>query len=488
MKIFEDTFAVKKPQWCWRSAWTTGYDSAFGLLMKFALLNALTAKEVATLFVSRTRGRRGAILQNLNIDLRDPQVFDLPAIALALRTDIATVSSAFVGSAFADFHASASDLKWCEQCLAWGLHLPLTQMRMVSRCPIHNLVLKTRCTQCEARIPYVLNTSNFEFPFRCPNCQFDLAAQLRLARSRIPAMRTEEVTRISLMHKYLTGCAKLTRRSQPVPTLTGHCARLRLPDEGLQQGPGYLGFIGQVVDEMAASDGQYCLPLTSVAKASCGFGQGSAGLLHERLPPDGIPERFQTTEELVVAKQVYRAVRRRFWRKLGEHRSCVATACQHIWWDMRGARTVNFCAKAAPYIRWRMLWEGCGTPRYLDAKGRSEYFGILGWLQARPAPYPDDWPTASKEWMLAHIFAGVCLASYDALEKEATDEDDGELVWDAQKRAPDAATHWVLANPGLGERPIIFTPAYGLMRTAGPDSVSSAHRTWHARRLSSVVR
>ncbi|MDO8310442.1 MAG: hypothetical protein Q7T25_00735, partial [Sideroxyarcus sp.] len=90
-----------------------------------------------------------------------------------------------------------------------------------------------------------------------------------------------------------------------------------------------------------------------------------------------------------------------------------------------------------------------------------------------------------KEWMLGHIFSSVCLASYDALRKEATEE--GELVWDARLTTPNATTHWVLADADARDAgPMIFTPVHGLLQDAGQPPAGMAHRSWHARRLAEI--
>ena len=488
MKIFEDALAVKQPQWCWRTGWLTGHDSAFGLLMKFAMLNALSARDIATQFISRTCGCRKTLMRNLNVDLRDQRFFDVQAIASALQTDVATVVGAFLNADSTHADAGTTTLKWCELCMAWGLHVPVTQMPMVTQCPIHNRPLLTRCTFCDGTIPFTLNTRTFDNPFRCPNCQLDLATRLRNARSWIPGVRDDQAARIRMMRRYVAGYATLTKGSQPVPTITGHCTSLRMLPTEKQQSDEYLDFIGQVVAEVSCEQGQSSLPLAGISKARCGC-RGSEESLHEHFYPGVLPTRFLAADEMSVATTVYQAIRRRIWRKLGAHRSCVSAACRHIWWDMRGAKSASFCDKAAAYIRWRMLWEGRGTPRYLDTQKNGLYYGILGWLQARPAPYPDDWSVERKEWMLAHIFASVCLASYDALSKESSNAGSADMSWDTNPTAPDAVTHWVLANADSRDGdPTIFTPATDLLGQMCRAPVVGGHRSWHQSKLQQIQR
>lgn len=490
VRIFEDTFAIKKPEWCWRKQWMTGYDSAFGLLMKFALLNALTGKEVATQFVSRQCGKRSTLLRSVNVDLRDHRLFDLAEMARALRTDVRSIEAGFVTNEFPDLSSSSTELKWCELCMAWGLHLPVTQMHTVSQCPIHNRPLLAWCVRCKIPIPYTINAAAFDTPFQCPKCQYDLAPRLRLARKWVPQIRTEHVSRICMMRKYVRGHASVTAAVQRLPILAEHCVGLQLPGKGEQQAPGYLAFVAQVLAELESNQGQACLPLSPLSVARYGLVWSGPESIGERCTGVAGEHQFHTAEEMAIVRQTYRAVKRRILHQLGGHRQCIASACRHLWWDMRGARTASFCPTAMSFIRWRMLWEGCGTPRYLDAKGKPlEFFGILGWLQARPAPYPDDWPVPRKEWMLTHIFSSVCLASYEALTNEAEQDGGGTMIWDTKTTAPQAVTQWVMANSADGAQlPVIFTPARGLLRGLSPGPATRKHHTWHADRLARIVR
>jgi hypothetical protein len=168
------------PSYCWRSHWQTGYDSAFSLLSKFSLLNGLTASQIATLFISPKCGRKRALVRQLNIDLRDPVVFDLPAIAQFCETAVETVTSGFVVGRFAASALESSDtLRYCVECLHRGFHSPLYQLKFIPRCPIHHLPLRQSCQYCGGIIPYRLTTAALKAPFACVHCQEDWAPALR---------------------------------------------------------------------------------------------------------------------------------------------------------------------------------------------------------------------------------------------------------------------------------------------------------------------
>ena len=99
-RIILDQVRPLTPEWCWRDDWYTGLDSAYGLLMKFATLNSLTAREIAHIVISKSCGKRNTICKCPNVDLRNSSVFDLDAMAHIFRINVAQVRSAFLLNIF----------------------------------------------------------------------------------------------------------------------------------------------------------------------------------------------------------------------------------------------------------------------------------------------------------------------------------------------------------------------------------------------------
>lgn len=136
--------------------------------------------------------------------------------------------------------------------------------------------------------------------------------ELRFARSWVPEVGTEQVSRISMMRKYVCGHASVTAGAQPVPTLTEHCIGLRLPGKGEQQAPGYLAFVAQVLAELESNQGQsYLPPLSPLSVARYGLARSGPESLCERCTGRDGEHQFQTAEEMAVVRQTYRAVKRR---------------------------------------------------------------------------------------------------------------------------------------------------------------------------------
>lgn len=154
-RILLDTYVPQAQQWCWRRDWHIKWESAWTLLWKFSYLNQLTARELTTLVISRTCGKRSAILSKPQVDLRDGTVFDFAVLATILRVDQSVVRDAFLYNiAPGTVLRSSEFLRWCDACMASGFHTPLFQICTTHVCPLHRHTLRDRCTHCNQKIPY----------------------------------------------------------------------------------------------------------------------------------------------------------------------------------------------------------------------------------------------------------------------------------------------------------------------------------------------
>jgi hypothetical protein len=65
---------------------------------------------------------------------------------------------------------AATELRFCEICLANGFHAALFQWSFLKSCPIHRCPLRTGCPACDAEIPYRLDCHLAQSPLRCTSC------------------------------------------------------------------------------------------------------------------------------------------------------------------------------------------------------------------------------------------------------------------------------------------------------------------------------
>lgn len=196
-----------RSDYSWYTSWTTGCESIYALLSKFALLNCLPAREIASLFISRRCGRKTVLVERLDLDLREPELFDLPIIAKLCCTTEPAVTAGFVRPKYAhSLRETCPELRYCPQCLECGFHSALFQLTFIARCPIHHVALKQRCERCAGMIPYRLLPSVVQKPFLCPHCEACFAPALRAGPRQ--ALRLSAETRSVLEHASEVACAK----------------------------------------------------------------------------------------------------------------------------------------------------------------------------------------------------------------------------------------------------------------------------------------
>lgn len=496
-----DKYVAQARQWCWRTEWYVQGESMWSLLWKFAHLNQITARETVQLVINRTCGKRTSICAKPDVDLRDSAVFDLAVLSDIFRVPAGQVASAFLYETLpGSVLRSSEQLRWCPPCMARGFHSPLFQMKLTRQCPIHERALIERCPGCKRPIPYRLTTAYLSKPFHCPHCELDLAPNMRNERPVILRMRQSERSRLSLLRVFhrladveLVSAVDLEKL---IATARDRGVALVKRDD-LDIESHYAGFISQVVQDTSSKYHRHQpgLRLEKIDKHLCHC--RNRGFAHH----DDLEEardRFlairPSPSDLCLDSLVdtYKAVRRRVWRRvLKNHQHCITSAAAKLWWNLDGDSVFHFCPHAMAFIRWRMLWEGCGTPRYLFAPSRKTLIGIIGWHLARPAPAPDDWAKETKGWISRHIFAATCIASLDQMVRWAqAASSETTICWDRPKSAVSHCCLWAISGQDTPEMPaVVYVRRSPVVQLCGPAvAVLPGHRTMHLAQIARLVR
>jgi hypothetical protein len=494
------------PAWCWREKWSTGLDSAYGLLMKFAKLNALSAREVAHVVIGRKSGKRTAILAKPAVDLRDFAVFDLDVMAELFHTTPSQLQSAFLFASLPESkHKSSENLRWCAKCAALGFHTPIFQMLVLRYCPIHAIPLQSACDFCRQPIPYRLQTDVTKRPFCCPTCDYDLAPGIRLDHEKVLKLGVAE--RIGLMEamEFL----KFEEIALPV--------KLEINKKRLQLGQGelilsksdelgyfsrYIGFICHVIRDLGYEEStpQSPLPMERVERIQYGDLESTESEASEWFEAHHHASRSilrshpgaNWDDELRTIETVYRSIRRHIWRHVVvKHQDCIKSASEHLWWQMEGEVTTAFCPIAQAFIRWRMLWEGCTTPKYLNAQSRREPYGLIGWLSARPSPCPPHWSYGTRLWVTKHIFANACMESFrEQLKVAQKSAQQGEIFWSTLRTAVHYDTYWAVTGRDSKTSPAVVYVRCPMEEETSPhlQERGKAHLKLHLAQLATIRR
>lgn len=505
-RILLDTYVPQAQQWCWRRDWHIKWESAWTLLWKFSYLNQLTARELTTLVISRTCGKRSAILSKPQVDLRDGTVFDFAVLATILRVDQSVVRDAFLYNiAPGTVLRSSEFLRWCDACMASGFHTPLFQICTTHVCPLHRHTLRDRCTHCNQKIPYLLTTPYLKQPFACPNCGFDMVPTIRNDRPRMLKLRANEAALFGEALRFhrvadakLINLTDARRLHQQVANFG--IAAVRFDEMATESG--YLGFLAQVLHDEAPSVkiAQAGLRFEKIAKHECGCSRphdaddDDETVEYDDLADQDTKDRkpSQTDDCLDRLFDTYKGLRRRLWRHiLKNHQRCITSAAAQLWWNVQGESTVKFCPHAMAFLRWRMFWECCGAPRSLYAPPAKDLYGIIAWFLARPCPSPRHWSGTTKAWIASHLFAATALDSFELLVRWA--EQGGsraKACWNQPTSPVDYSSLWAVAGRDCHDKPAVVyvrRPSAERLRPK-PYATSAAHWRTHKDQISHLVR
>ncbi len=537
------------PGYSWYKSWTTGCESMYALLSKFALLNCLPAREIANLFVSSTCGRKSLLVQQLNLDLRAPDAFDLPKIARLCRTAEASVRAGFVRGKYANnLVETCSDLRYCPECLERGFHSALFQLAFIPRCPIHHTALRQQCEHCGGIIPYSLSPSTLCKPFVCPHCDWCFAPALREGPKQDLRMSAEALS--TLEHATDIACAK-SQLFGSAQQLGKHFSffgrgRLVLSGPSIQRSKDeYYRFIDAIVHHVDARLGDSPADFSSAAivveivrgrdlpqrriPRRCFLNPSSrrwlsrskeqsarTGVRHgagSRRPPsesknrprgkvlsESVPahstfahlRNYGWDGKLLAIYPVYQAIRRYVYRQIvSTHRRCVRAAAMRMWWDVEGDLIARFCPAAEAFLRWRMFWEGFGVPADLFRSPRHPPYGVLAWLCDGAPICAEGWTAAGEQWLTHRVFAMQCVRNfYEWLSHCESKNGDRPSRWLRADIVGSYLTYWAASGNDTPQLPLrIFMDRSFVPKVRMQIQLCSLdHRDWHQRQLLRIVR
>lgn len=465
-QILLDTYGRQPEQWCWRPAWHVHGESAWSLFAKFALLNQLTARELVQLVINTTCRKRTAICTKPDVDLRDGTVFDLGLLTELFRVPASHIRHAFLFETLPGSVLRSYDhLRWCDQCMGRGFHSPLFQMKMTRHCPIHGRALQDRCARCDRQIPYRLNKEFMLQPFTCPHCAHDFAPTMSQARPEILRLREGETTRLALLlkfHKTTNADLISVSDAQGLFRNAKEAGIAHISIHECDVHAKYASFITQVLEDVAPGlrARQKGLRFEPIMRQVCGNWRALSFEDDDEYcdcanTDSGEGSLTESQKSLASSIDTYKAIRRHLWRStFKKHQRCIRSAANRLWWHVHGEQTNGFCPHALAFIRWRMLWEGCGTPCYLFAHKARDYHGIIGWHLARPSPAPKHWSLGTKAWISGHIFGSTCLLALGDIQSWANSMVQiGAVDWNLQRSPVSYTCLWAVAGQDCRDRP-----------------------------------
>jgi hypothetical protein len=443
----------------WPQAWTSEWQSSYARLSRFAQANAFGCPELRRLFEVRSEpGRRyGSGVQG---DLRLAEGFVVDRIAQCTRSPPDAVLAGFlVPTLRCDLARSAAGLRYCRECLDDGFHAAVYQLRDVEACPVHQCGMYEFCPHCRGLLPYVLGPALFAEAFCCGHCGGYLGIRRDGERPRRSGLGVlEHGAPLARIYRVL-GLRDLPGGRwdwEPGEAReAGRSGWVHPSAEGANRLAEILEFLDWVVDRQRGR------PAFGDPRGVCYVrnpGGRAIGRPDPRSRRRGRGEtQTRTQRTIVLAEEVYRAVRRRIWRhELGDHRACFCEAARHLWWDIEGERMPRICPWAEAYMRWRMYWELVGVPQRLVERATHRPYRIAAWVLGDTPTFPAAWSEAECAWVTGHLLADCALRHYRDLQS-------AERVWPGRRR-------WLAADSEpRGE---------GIWAAGGRDSRDQPLRLW----------
>ncbi|WEN42512.1 hypothetical protein CKCBHOJB_02107 [Thauera sp. GDN1] len=504
-RIVLDEPMLPEVSWCWRDTWSTELDSIYGMLSKFAVLNAIGVKELVDLFIRNDLGVKKATQMDPYIDLRVVGPFDVRRIAQEFRSSEKAVLGGFVLERFPNAQAKAlTDLKWCERCMCHGLHIPFHQLDYIGACPVHGVSLTRGCPKCKSQIPYRLSRDVFRSPFACPKCGYELAGAIKRQAERSIQLSDDQRNRIEDINRILTEEDRVVTLAYEFDreSRVSGCSRFAVGRvDVLKSHLDYTGFVAAVMDHLKIDhSSQIPLALEGINAVTRGIPVTLIDVKNEirrrrrwvKAPPRADP--LQWTTRLDQLEVVYRAVRRHLWRKvLRWHRRCVDSACRTLWWDLNGETTADFCSQAIAFIRWRMYWEGLAAPSDLFREPKRRPNGLVAWNQASVSIIRYNWSDEGAHWVMQHAFAVSLFARfYQCLDDAVIARTTGKVNWERLDFSDGAGSHWAISGNDSKRFPLTFfsdARAQADRRNLNYMSEGPAeHFRWHLDRVAKIMR
>lgn len=197
-------------------------------------------------------------------------------------------------------------------------------------------------------------------------------------------------------------------------------------------------------------------------------------------------------EQLRLSYLVYGAVRRHLWRHLLKaHQYCITSAAKHLDWRLEGFSTATICPVAEAFLRWRMHWEGIGTPTNLLTPQVTMPSGLAGWLGTHAPICPLCWTRTAEQWVSDHVLGQHAIATFRTfLESALAEQRAGRIAWHSVIVSAHHLPYWAIVGRDTVADPVTLfsengdtSTLHALIRQT-PSTVQ--HQQWHRDSLHAI--
>lgn len=495
VRIVLDIHEKPELSWCWRDDWTTGWDSIYSLLSKFAKLNAVDASTLIQIFLKDGTGKKTALIKSPDIDLRNSDLLDRKRISSITRLDDVMIGRAFTSDVFPNGQRKiATFLRWCPQCMKYGFHAAVHQVDYLSSCPLHGERIISECPKCRAQQPYRLNRKVFSAAFSCCRCGYVLSGAIYSPDTkslRLDIGQAERISDITNLARYADDVLVLAFELDRNSWRRGHGRFAIAKADLIRDYSQYAGFVTSVVNLLQQECRQLTLTLDNVATT----GRGVPVLLPNRKKQGEGYKREKARWSLQLSKLYsdYMTIRRYLWRHvIKPHQLCCRSASKKMWWRVNGSDIPQFCPLAEAFLRWRMYWEGCSSPGDLWSPMSAPPRGIVNWIDESSPMFHHGWSVEGEQWVVEHCFVLNCLSTFQDLFNDALKNRRDVVTWDRPSFSGAFNRYWAVCGNDTNISPLVlFTQIH---REVNSEVLSvnayhggKEHYEWHLKQIALIV-
>jgi hypothetical protein len=419
LPIFADIGIEERPTLNTFAHHRPSYQSSYGLLGRVFALNSMHLNFLLDLPIWQKRRYT---------NLANAAPFDIEALADAMGVTPLDMASSFALPTFRAFPVESRKLRFCERCASFGWHFAPFQIKTLESCPLHHTNLSDQCTVCDGPIPYAMRRWWKVGPFTCPRCLTHFgpyADDVLSSRVRAPSIlvqaRWDQTCRGD--RSALVGNEPISSwQSEGWHTVTVGGMQLLRGKHNAEK------FMAQCL----AIEKKGRTPFLRSTVTSTRLSQSSLVDLRRSLALRGkstLPVRTDHVDTVDNLQRCYRAIRKHIAKLIRAHLGCAIDLMRSVDRPAFGMSRISACAYSEAYVRWRMRWEGIGTPMHLLRRPLHGLLGITIWRAMQAPVAHDAWPVDAEEWLCENVFSRVCLSSFREELEHATAHFGSASAW-----------------------------------------------------------
>lgn len=160
--------------------WVGPFESIYSIAHKFMWVNNIRFAEMCAFFGVRIASNYTLVSTSKSF-LQADWICERPDSETLFKPPVPTIAEIkrlIIDGQFGGWSEilSVPQFRFCRDCLDFGFHSSMFQLRCLSQCPLHNVLLTSQCPKCHRALSdFGFNRFSFSRSCGCANCDFSWA-------------------------------------------------------------------------------------------------------------------------------------------------------------------------------------------------------------------------------------------------------------------------------------------------------------------------